>query len=250
MENCKLGITYCCFRTYLLWNILGLSVDENMQDQILQSRRTIALVSQNYLNSEYCIKELELAMSFNGGRRLVVVFLDESVLNQFMSISPMFKRYIQTFKYLDFDHGSPAFFKQLLKLLPQKESKSFKELWSKATIIYYLSLKNDIRSHLKHYKNCIEYCKIKYTIEHKKNFCKYNFSFKKGQIIRKKKYLNASNPLFSIEDITAVFYNLGSRCLLVSFKVFCQQLWRRRTQQMLKINPWCSSADITSCTLN
>ena len=107
---------------------LGRSVEENIHDKILQSQRTIALVSQNYLNSECCIKELEIAMSFNGGRRLVVVFLEDFILNHFMGISPMFRRYIQTFKYLDFDNGSPAFFKQLLKLLPQKDNKSSKEV--------------------------------------------------------------------------------------------------------------------------
>ena len=83
-----------------------------MHEQILQSQRTIALVSQHYLNSEHCIKELEIAMTYQGGRRVVVIFLEDSILNQLMRTGPIFKSYLQTYNHLNFDNGSPAFYKR------------------------------------------------------------------------------------------------------------------------------------------
>ena len=89
------------------------------------SQRTLALVSQDYLNSENCLKELDIALAFNGGKRLVVVVLDITALKLFMSTNPacsaMLKMYFQTHPYLEFDNGCPTFYKKLANSLPEKE---------------------------------------------------------------------------------------------------------------------------------
>ena len=98
----------------------GKHLDENIRDQVLQSQKTIALISEDYLNSDHCIKELEIAMTVQGGRRLVMVVLDVPVVKDFIRSNQILKRYLQSFKYLDYDNGSLNFYKQLIKcLIPQ-----------------------------------------------------------------------------------------------------------------------------------
>ena len=89
------------------------------------SHRTVALVSQDYLNSETCLKELDIALAFNGGKQLVVIVLDTTALKLFMGTNPacsaMLKMYFQTHSYLEFDNGCARFYKKLANLLPEKE---------------------------------------------------------------------------------------------------------------------------------
>ena len=93
-----------------------------MHEQILQSQRTIALVSQHYLNSEQCMKELVIAIN-QGGRRLVVVLLKDSILNQLSTTGPIIKSYFQTcdINILKYDDGSPEFYKKMVRCLPEKK---------------------------------------------------------------------------------------------------------------------------------
>ena len=102
----------------------GKHLDENIRDQVLQSQKTIALISEDYLNSDHCIKELEIAMTVQGGRRLVMVVLDVPAVKGFIRSNQILKRYLQSFKYLDYDNGSLNFYKQLIKCLPRFAKKS------------------------------------------------------------------------------------------------------------------------------
>ena len=102
----------------------GKHLDENIRDQVLQSQKTIALISEDYLNSDHCIKELEIAMTVQGGRRLVMVVLDVPAVRDFIRSNQILKRYLQSFKYLDYDNGSLNFYKQLIKCLPKFAKKS------------------------------------------------------------------------------------------------------------------------------
>ena len=113
----------------------GKPLDENVCNLVLQSQKTIALISQDYLNSDHCIEELEIGKTIKGGKRLVVVVLDVSVsvVRNFINkhfpeeafscgrILLQSHRYLQPIKYLDYDNGSPKFYKQLIKCLPEKE---------------------------------------------------------------------------------------------------------------------------------
>lgn len=87
----------------------------------MQSRRTMVLVSKNYLNSIYFTEELEMALTFQGGSRLLLIALDISALKQFMFTHPLLENFVQTHSYLDFDNGSPRFYKELLKHLPKNK---------------------------------------------------------------------------------------------------------------------------------
>ena len=60
-------------------------------------------------------------MAFQGGRRLVVVFLKDCTFNHLMKTGPIFKSYLHTYNLLTFDNGSPDFYKKLMSYLPQKE---------------------------------------------------------------------------------------------------------------------------------
>ena len=101
--------------------ILGRPTEENLRDLMMQSRRTMVLVSQNYLNSRYFTEELEMALTFQGGSRLLLIALDISALKQFMLTHPLLENFVQVHSYLDFDNGSPGFYKELLKTLPKNK---------------------------------------------------------------------------------------------------------------------------------
>ena len=100
---------------------LGRPTEENLRDLMMQSRRTMVLVSKNYLNSIYFTEELEMALTFQGGSRLLLIALDISALKQFMFTHPLLENFVQTHSYLDFDNGSPRFYKELLKTLPKNK---------------------------------------------------------------------------------------------------------------------------------
>ena len=102
----------------------GKQLEENIRDQVLQSQKTIALISQDYLNSDHCIKELEIGMTVQGGRRLVMVVLDVPAVRNFIRNNQILKRYLQSFNYLDYDNGSSHFYKHLIKCLPKFAKKS------------------------------------------------------------------------------------------------------------------------------
>ena len=99
----------------------GRPTEENLRDLMMQSRRTMVLVSKNYLNSIYFTEELEMALTFQGGSRLLLIALDISALKQFMFTHPLLENFVQAHSYLDFDNGSPGFYKELLKTLPKNK---------------------------------------------------------------------------------------------------------------------------------
>lgn len=99
----------------------GQSIEHNMRNLIMRSRRTIALVSQHYLNSQFCVNELEMAIASNGGKRLLVVVLDIAALNLYMRSNQTLRSYFKAYTYLDFDNGSPSFYKRLMYALPHKK---------------------------------------------------------------------------------------------------------------------------------
>ena len=94
-----------------------------MQDLISKSHRTMVLVSQNYLQSEEFLYELEIVMKFQGGSRLILVVLDIIALKDFMKNSQMLQNFIHAYSYLDFEDGSPSFYKKLMKKLTQERNK-------------------------------------------------------------------------------------------------------------------------------
>jgi len=101
--------------------VAGQSIENNMRNLITRSRRTIALVSKHYLNSQFCINELEMAMSSHGGKRLLTVVLDFASFNLYMKTNSTLRSYFQAYTYLDFDNGSPTFYKRLMFALPHKK---------------------------------------------------------------------------------------------------------------------------------
>ena len=63
-------------------------------------------------------------VSIQGGRRLVMVVLDVPAVRDFIRSNQILKRYLQSFKYLDYDNGSLNFYKQLIKCFPRFAKKS------------------------------------------------------------------------------------------------------------------------------
>ena len=94
-----------------------------MQDLISKSHRTMALVSQNYLQSDEFLFELEIVMKYQGGSRLILIALDMIALKDFMKNNQMLQNFIHAYSYLDFEDGSPSFYKKLLKRLPKEPNK-------------------------------------------------------------------------------------------------------------------------------
>ena len=80
----------------------GQSIESNMRHFVYKSRRTIALISSHYLNSPYCIQELEMAISASGvsNRRLVAVVLDIEALEAFMQLNGAAKSFFKSYTYL------------------------------------------------------------------------------------------------------------------------------------------------------
>ena len=83
----------------------------------------MALVSQNYLQSEEFLFELEIVMKYQGGSRLILIALDMIALKDFMKNNQMLQNFIHAYSYLDFEDGSPSFYKKLMKKLTKERNK-------------------------------------------------------------------------------------------------------------------------------
>ena len=73
-------------------------IEENMRLCISQSRRTIAIISQDFLRSEYCQQELILMTSAENVHKIIVILLDTEILKD--STNALLDRYFKTHTYL------------------------------------------------------------------------------------------------------------------------------------------------------
>ncbi|KAJ7375788.1 Toll-like receptor, partial [Desmophyllum pertusum] len=66
---------------------LGIPFRDNMVESVYKSRKTVAVVSNNFFNSNYCGSELDLALHRPYGKKRIIVCWSS---NSMMSIEPNF----------------------------------------------------------------------------------------------------------------------------------------------------------------
>jgi len=98
--------------------VAGERIEENMRLCISQSRRTVAIISRDFLRSEYCQQELILMTSAENVHKIIVILLDPMIRND--STNALLDRYFKTHTYLDYDNGSDRFWKRLIYALPHR----------------------------------------------------------------------------------------------------------------------------------
>lgn len=105
------------------WTI-GREISQNIMESVTHSKRTVIILSPDYLHSSYCQQEFNMAYAEN--KLLVVMRIDPSTkdasvtkdalnCNQFDAI----RKYVQTFTYLRED--DPKFWPKLVYRLPHKK---------------------------------------------------------------------------------------------------------------------------------
>ncbi|XP_075989684.1 toll like receptor isoform X2 [Anticarsia gemmatalis] len=108
----------CCVH-YRDW-IIGESIPDQIRKSVLISRKTIILLSKNFLESNWANFEFWAAhnLAIQEGRSRVILILLEENLVKNENLSPELKGYINTNTYLLFD--DPKFWEKLQKVLPRK----------------------------------------------------------------------------------------------------------------------------------
>ena len=86
-------------------------IEENMRLCISQSRRTVAIISRDFLRSEYCQQELILMTSAENVHKIIVILLDPLIRND--CTNALLDRYFKTHTYLGMDQYYNLF-KQVL----------------------------------------------------------------------------------------------------------------------------------------
>lgn len=69
--------------------VVGRSIIDNMRDFIFKSRKNIAVVSNGFLKSTYCLAELQLVLSAlrqRGDESLIFIIIDEVEMNRLPTI--------------------------------------------------------------------------------------------------------------------------------------------------------------------
>ena len=101
---------------------LGRSVVDNMVESVLRSQKTLIIVSENYLQSEYCMQELKIAMhrEIDGDHmqrdRIVLIKIDDVSMQRL----PRFLRQKSFLDCCDPEHAR-HFQTNLMRVLPRRE---------------------------------------------------------------------------------------------------------------------------------
>ena len=100
---------------------LGRSIVDNMVDSVYCSRKTLIIVSKNYVQSDYCLQELQIAMhselmSDILNERIILIKIDDVSMQQL-------PRAIRQRSYLDCTNPEHARYlrRNLLRSLPCRE---------------------------------------------------------------------------------------------------------------------------------
>ena len=99
--------------------LIGVSISDNMEKAIERSKSTICVVSNNWLESDWCQYEFRVAhcvATVEKQSRLIVILMEEIPKDK---IKGDLKYYMKTFTYLDSAH--PLFWSRLLNDLPRPD---------------------------------------------------------------------------------------------------------------------------------
>ena len=97
--------------------LIGVSISDNMEKAIEESKCTICVISNNWLESDWCQYEFRVAhcmATVKKQSRLLVILKDKIPKNK---VKGVLKYYMKTFTYLDSAH--PLFWSRLLNDLPR-----------------------------------------------------------------------------------------------------------------------------------
>ena len=106
--------------------VVGPPIIDNIQTAIESSRKVIAIVSPNFLTSDWCIEEVQMTFSMDKNKFIFVIYKDV-----FMSSSrmpPIVQHLLDTRTYIEWtenEQGQSLFWKQLIRAVYSKNKRNY-----------------------------------------------------------------------------------------------------------------------------
>ena len=95
--------------------------DNNIEAAIRCSRKVLVIMSENFVNSDWCVEEVYMTMSVDRSKCVVIMFSD--VMLSTVRIPPGIQRLLETTTYIEWAEDAKAqelFWKKLRKALYTK----------------------------------------------------------------------------------------------------------------------------------
>ena len=97
----------------------GLPIVDNIEDAIRCSRKVIVIMSENFVNSDWCVEEVHMTMSVDRSKFVVIMYSDVSAVRT----PTVIRRLLETTTYIEWAEDAKAqelFWKKLRKALYTK----------------------------------------------------------------------------------------------------------------------------------
>ena len=101
--------------------LVGVPIVDNIEDAIHSSRKVLVIMSENFVNSGWCIDEVHMTMSVDPSKFVVIMFSD--VMLSPVHIPVVIRRLLETTTYIEWADDAKAqelFWKKLRKALYTK----------------------------------------------------------------------------------------------------------------------------------
>ena len=106
----------CVFTTGTF--LLVLDIIDNVEDAIRSSRKVLVIMSENFVNSDWCIEEVNMTMSVDRSKFIVIMYSD--VLQSPVRIPTVIRWLLKTRTYIEWPEDAQAqelFWKKLRSAL-------------------------------------------------------------------------------------------------------------------------------------
>ena len=101
--------------------LAGIDIIDNIEDAIRSSRKVLVIMSENFMNSDWCVEEVHMTMSVDRSKFIVVMYSD--VMLSPVRIPTVIRRLLESKTYIEWAENVNAqelFWKKLRKALYTK----------------------------------------------------------------------------------------------------------------------------------